>query len=308
MTTLRRLIFPLFAVCLALAVGVALGTGPLRGATADGDDGKRVNAAVADGDSALTASQQYAEAVAAAAAPGQVSGALGQRAVTVVVLPGVADARVTQLQDMIATAGGTLAATVTVADDYVDPAKKTYVDTVAQQSLESATDLKSVAGEETYDRIGALLARAYVGHSGTSTFDEEANKIDSELAGAKLVTVAEPLTLRGTATVVLAPGTHGNSADVDARNTIVGALVKALARQGDGTVLVTPPSGAEPGGLIAASLADPDAEGIRLSTVNVSSGSAAQVAAVLALRNATASRAGNFGIVDGKPTPPPPPV
>ena len=75
----------------------------------------------------------------------------------------------------------------------------------------------------------------------TSTFDEEANKIDSELAGAKLVTVAEPLTLRGTATVVLAPGTHGNSADVDARNTIVGALVKALARQGDGTVLVTPP-------------------------------------------------------------------
>jgi hypothetical protein len=305
-TTLRRLIFPLFAVCLALAVGVALGTGPLRGSTADGDDGTQENATQSGGDSALTASQQYAEAVAAAAAPGQVSGALNQRAVTVVVLPGVADARVTQLQDMIATAGGTLAATVTVADDYVDPAKKTYVDTVAQQSMESATDLESVAGEETYDRIGALLARAYVGHSGTSTFDEGANKIDSELAGAKLVTVAEPLTLRGTATVVLAPGTHGDGADVDARNIIVGALVKALARQGDGTVLVTPPSGAEPGGLIAASLADPDAEGIRLSTVNVSSGSAAHVAAVLALRNATASQAGNFGIVDGKPTPPPP--
>lgn len=305
MTTLRRLIFPLFAVCLALAVGVALGTGPLRGSTADGDDGSRANASAGEGDSAVSDGQQYAEAVAAAAAPGQVSGALDQRAVTVVVLPGVSDARVTQLQNMIATAGATLAATVTVADDYVDPAKKTYVDTVAQQSLESAADLESVAGDETYERIGALLARAYVGHSGTSTFDEEANKIDSELAGAKLVTVAEPLTLRGTATVVLAPGTHGTSADVDARNTIVGGLVKALARQGDGTVLVTPPSGAEPGGLIAASVADPDVEGIKLSTVNVSSGSAAQVAAVLALRNAIAAQAGNFGIVDGLPTPPP---
>lgn len=305
MTTLRRLIFPLFAVCIALAVGVALGTGPLRGSTADGDGGSKDTATGGARGAGVTAGQKYAEAAAAAAAPSQVAGALDQRAVTVVVLPGVSDKRVAQLRDVVASAGGVLAATVTVAGDYVDPAKKTYVDTVAEQSLESAPDLAAAAGDETYDRIAALVARAYVGHSGKSTFDEQANKIDSELEGAKLVRVAEPLTKRGTVTVVLAPGSFGNGADVDARNTIVGSLVKAIARQGDGTVLITPPTGAEPGGLIAASLADPEAQGIRLSTVNVSSGSAAQVAAVLALRNAVAGEAGNFGIVAGKPTPPP---
>ena len=173
-----------------------------------------------------------------------------------------------------------------MADDYVDPAKKTYVDTVAEQSLETAPDLEAAAGEETYERIGALVARAYVGHSDASTFDEEANKIDSELAGAKLVKVAEPLTRRGTVTVVLAPGSSRQQRrhrcpQHDRRRAGEGA-----GPQGDGTVLVTPPTGAEPGGLIAASARRPGAQvNCELSTVNVSSGAAAQVAAVLALRD-----------------------
>ena len=134
-----------------------------------------------------------------------------------------------------------MSATVKVADDYVDPAKKTYVDTVAEQSLESAPDLEAAAGDETYERIGALVARAYVGHSGSSTFDEEANKIDSELAGAKLVKVAEPLTTSAAPRPRPRAGQprqqrRHRCAQHDRRRAGEGA-----GPQGDGTVLVTPP-------------------------------------------------------------------
>ena len=95
---------------------------------------------------------------------------LGQRAVTVVVLP--RRCRRTgrlQLQDAIAAGRRNRGrARSTIAADYMDPAKKTYVDTVADQSLESADDLQSLAGAETYEQIGALVARAYVGHCGRS--------------------------------------------------------------------------------------------------------------------------------------------
>ena len=88
-------------------------------------------------------------------------------------------------------------ATVRISADYVNSAKKTYVDTVATTSLRSATDLESVADAETYAQIGALVARAYVGHPAAATFDDEANKIDSELTGAKLVKVDEAPLARG---------------------------------------------------------------------------------------------------------------
>lgn len=241
MTTLRRLIFPLFATCIALAVGIALGTGPLRGSSASGDGGSSSDAAeLADRVAALKAGQQFNEAAAAKSSSGWLDGTLASKQVTLVVLPGVDAERVEAMQDSIAQAGGQVAASVAIAKDYLDPAKKTYVDTVADQSLQSAEDLESLSEAETYEQIGALVARAYVGHKEDTTFDEQAIQIDSELAGAKLLKVAATPTTRGAVTVVLAPGSQGASATFDARNTIVGELVLALARQGDATVLVTP--------------------------------------------------------------------
>lgn len=307
MTTVRRLIFPLFVTCVALAVGIALGTGPLRGSSAEGDSSAAGDtAALADQVSALEEGQEFAEAASSTAASKWLDGSVATRGVTLVVLPGVSKSRVRAAEAAIAqTGGGTLAATVTIDPDYVDPAKKTYVDTVADQSLQSAADLKALADAETYQQIGALVARAYVGHLDAAAFDEQASQIDSELAGAKLLDVAEAPTVRGSVTVVLAPGGQGESAAFDARNTIVGELVIALAKQGDGTVVVTPPAGAEPGGVIGSLEADPQTKDLKLSTLNVSEGIAAQAAALRALQAAINGKPGTYGIVDGEVVLPP---
>lgn len=306
MTTLRRLIFPLFATCVALAVGIALGSGPLRGSTATGDTGSgSANAELSDELAAMKEGDQFSEAAAAKSAPQWIDDVLNGDKVTLVVLPGVHDDRVTATQDTIAQASGKIAATVRIDPDYVDPAKKTYVDTVAEQSLQSADDLAALTKAETYQQAGALVARAYVGTSESAAFDDEAVQIDSELAGAKLLKVDAAPISRGNVVIVLAPGSEGDSAKFDARNTIVGALVIALTKQADGAVLVTPPSGGEPGGLIGSINADPDAKKIDLSTVNVSTGIAAQGAAVRALQQATWGKPSTFGIVDGKPVFPP---
>lgn len=307
MTTVRRLIFPLFVTCVALAVGIALGTGPLRGSTASGDSGSKADtAALKDQVSALEEGQQFNEAAAAKVSSGWLDGSVATRGVTLVVLPGVSGARVKAAQAAIAeSGGGTLAATVSIDPDYVDPAKKTYVDTVADQSLQSAADLKALTDAETYQQIGALVARAYVGHLDASEFDEQASQIDSELAGAKLLDVAEPPTTRGSVAVVLAPGGQGDGAAFDARNTIVGELVVALTKQGDGAVVVTPPTGAEPGGIIGSLEADPQTKDLKLSTLNVSEGIAAQAATLRALQTAINGKPGTYGIVDGEVVLPP---
>jgi len=304
-TTLRRYVFALFAVCVALAVGIALGTGPLRGSAAQGGE-PAADQDLVDRVQSLEDGQEFAQAVAESSIPGWVDGALPGSAVTVVVLPGVSGDEVEQTREAVASAGGVVVATVDVSSDYLDPAKKTYVQTVAATSMRTAQSLASVSDSDTYEQIGALVARAYVGNKKDASLDDEANKIASELTGAKLVEVAESPTRRGTLTVVLAPGSHGQGAEMDARNTIVGDLVVALADKGNGTVVVTPPSGTESGGVIDALVDDPATGKLRLSTLNVVDGATADAAMVLALRAAALGEAGHYGVLpDGEIALPP---
>jgi len=304
-TTLRRYVFPLFAVCVALAVGIALGTGPLRGSAAEGGE-PGADEELTDQVQSLENGQAFAESVAESSSAGGRDGGRPGSAVTIVVLPGVSDSEVEEAQQAVATAGGVVAATVEVSADYLDPAKKTYVETVASTSMRTAESLSSVADSETYEQIGALVARAYVGNKKDASVDDEANKIASELTGAKLVKVAETPTRRGTLTVVLAPGSHGQGAEMDARNTIVGDLVAAVAAKGNGTVVVTPPSGTDNGGVVDALVADPATQELRLSTLNVVDGATADAAMVLALRAAALGKAGQYGVLpDGEVALPP---
>jgi hypothetical protein len=306
-TAVRRFVFPLFAVCIALAVGIALGSGPLRGTAAEGGEAGADDAALAEEVRSLEDSQAFSEAVAEASAPGWVDGVLQAVPVTVVALPGVPADQVERAKQAVADAGGVVAVSLDVSADYVDPAKKTYVETVAETSMRSAESIaEAAAGGETYEQIAALVARAYVGNEQGATLDDEANKIASELTGAKLVTVAEPPIRRGTLTVVLAPGSHGQGAEMDARNTIVGDLVTALATQGKGVVVVTPSSGTEPGGVVDALESDPATKELKVSTLNVDEGATAGAALVLALRAAVDGKAGQYGVLpDGEVALPP---
>lgn len=298
MTLLRRRIFPLFAVCVALAVGVALGAGPLQGGDAAGSDDASAQAAdLSDQVASLRAGQQFSEAMSAAAAPGWLSNTLMGQAVTVIALPGVDEAVVTAYQATIRRAGGLPVVTARIAADYADSAKKTYVDSVATSSLRGLVDLKSYTGAAAFTKIGALVARGYVGQGDAVAWDDESVKIDSELQGADLVSVAGEPRRRGNLVLVLAAGEHGTDDDTEATHLIETELATQLAAAADGLVVVAPPGAALAGGLLEA-LDSSRWDALPAATVSVQEGVDARIAAIYAVKAAAAGNGGAFG-VDG---------
>jgi Copper transport outer membrane protein, MctB len=186
----------------------------------------------------------------------------------------------------------------------VDPGKKTYVDSVATNSLLGLKDLNSSAALTTYRRIGILLARAYTGSRNKLAVDDEANRIDSQLQGAKLVSLHDPLQRRASAVIVLASGDHGRGNDVYARHPIESQVVDALATDCDGLLLAAPAPASQPGGLID------DVTGSRemtsaIATLNVVNTPAGQTAAVASLVAVIDGQPGTFGMKGDVPVLPP---
>ncbi len=300
MTGLRRSVLVLFALCTAFAAGVALGAGSLQRPQGPGSTAALVagNAALSEKVATLEHGQVFASSVTAAAASDWLKGSLSGQTVTVFVLPGVGEEDVAGVRNAVRQAGGSTTVVAQVSADLVDPGRKTYVDSVSTSSSTGIADLPKTTSDDTYARIGALIARAYVGHSEDLLVDSEATKIASELQGSRLVQTEGTPQRRGALVIVLASGDHGADVDTQAAHLIETQLVTALARAGDGLVAVTPPTGTAPGGLLAALGQRPNASELPVSTLNVSDGAAADIAAVFALRAAAGARPGDFG-VDG---------
>jgi hypothetical protein len=299
MSAIRRHIFPLFGAGTTLALGIALGAGPLQG-DAGGDSGDALTAAnaqlaakVAD----ARASAIFGESLAQATVAGWLSGQLAGQSVTVVVLPGVTDDRVDAVRDALKQAGATVAVTAVLSDELLDAGHKTYVSSVASSSLDGAGKIDGARSPDPYDQLGALLGRAYLAQPDRLPFDDIATRIDSELQGAKLVTVDGEPARRGSLAVVLAGGASGSDVGVRATSLIAATLVERLADASQGTVVAAPPPAASVGGVIA-TIRDDQASTRRLSTLNVTDGTVAQVATVYALAAASRAKGGDFG-VDG---------
>lgn len=306
MTTLRRYIGALVAVCVAFAAGIALGNGPLQGAESSDD---RVSLAAANaklGDELRTMRDVAAfnAALAAASRPAVLDGRLTGTSVGVFVLPGVASATVAALTKAVEVAGGDIAVLARITPSLVDPGKKTYVDSVATSSLRGAADLRAAAQLSTYPRIGAVLARAYTGSSDELAVDDDAARLDAQLRGARLISLAAPLERRASAIVVLTPGDAGSGGAVYAAHQIEIQLVDALAAPTDGLLVAGPRSASSSGGLIsdvqaATSMAQ------AVATLNVIDTPAGTVAAIGALAAAIAGTPGEWGMRDGAPAIPP---
>jgi hypothetical protein len=211
------------------------------------------------------------------------------------VLPGVASTRVDGIRDAVRRAGGTLAVTAYVAEDLLDAGHKTYVSSVASSSLDGAGKIEGSRTSDPYQRLGALMGRAYLADPERLRFDDIATKIDSELQGAKLLKVDGEPAQRGSLVIVLASGAHGTDVGVRASSLIASTLAERLAGASRGAVVAAPPTGSSLGGVIA-TLRDDKAAGARLSTLNVTDGTVAQVATVYALAAAARGKGGDFGV------------
>lgn len=307
MNALRRLLLPVLLALLAFAIGIALGGGPLQ--TDEGGDNSaalaRDNNALQNEVASIREGSRFDEGISQALAPGLLAGRLKDRGITMLVLPGVDDETATATRQALVQAGAQVPILARLDEDLLDPAKKTYVDSVATSSLDGAPDLAELTDAGTYERVGALIARAYTGQGASANVDDEASKIDSELQGAKLVSLAEEPIRRGTFVAVLAPGDHGAGSLTTAQMVITHELITAVVAGSDAVVVGTTPTASLPGGLIDVLADDEELASQRLSTVNVIDSVAGRTALVFALDAAASGAPGHFGIDGGEAVLPP---
>ena len=173
MITFRYHVVSLVAVLLALAVGIALGGGPLPRSAR----GRRRQPTAARASRTAALSDRLDAAAVAFAGPAghgagarAVRGLLDGRAVAIVVLPGRRRATVV---DGARTAGAAPPAARSPGSTpsrrrcSLDPTSKSLVDTARQPARRGRTRTSTMPDDATtYDRIGPLLGRAIGDHRG----------------------------------------------------------------------------------------------------------------------------------------------
>ena len=285
MITLRHHVLTIVAVFLALAVGIVLGGGPLS------DVGPSVAAASKDKDAAPAEAQagaDYNSAFLSAVGPAMVGGRLADRSVALVTVPGADEQLVTALTDAVASAGGTVTARYSLADDLVDPGQKSLVDTLGSQLLTQQGDAIA-ADASTYDRIGQLLGLAL---ATTEAEGQDVNgtsrAILDAVTGAGLMEKPGEVDRRAPLVLLVL----GTDADDEGADAVLAGLAEGLAAQAAGVVVAgTLADGGT--GQLGRLRATPTATGV--ATLDGVDTLAGRAAAVMVLARSLTTPGGSFG-------------
>jgi hypothetical protein len=287
MITFRHHLISLVAVFLALAVGIALGGGPLSevGRPSDG-------AAASPLDDATRRTADYGNAFAASAAPRLYASGLTGHPVAVLAMPGAQDQTISALTSQISGAGAGVAGIFNAQPALTDPSQKSLIDDFGAQLVTQLADPRLDPAASTYVRIGQLIALAIATEGDKSAkADEVALSIRESLAGASLLTTAENARLSPLILVVLPPGGEGNPDDAPTRAVLSG-IVTGLADHSVGVVIVGDTDSAESGELAAVrSVKIPG----RIITVDGVETTLGQVTTVLGLIRILTEGGGAFG-------------
>ncbi len=291
-----RPLITLTAAAGALAVGIALGGGPLSeldpaSVVATGDPGAADGAVDGTAERNLLAAQtEYLDAFATAAAPTLYAGGLDGRQVALVVLPGADAGTVADLTEQVGTAGGTVAGRYDVGPALVDANEKSLVDALGLQLDEQLPERVVRRAAPTYVRLGQLLGAAVATTGDGATPPEgPAVTVRQSLLGAGLVDLPDGEPQLAPWVLVVLPG-DGAAAALD--EAILTGLLDGLAERAAGVVVAAGvASGA--GGDLAAVREDP--VGAEVTTVDGIESEAGRVATVLALVRRTEGRVGAFG-------------
>ncbi|HEU5046054.1 MAG TPA: copper transporter [Nocardioidaceae bacterium] len=303
MISFRYHIVSIVSVFLALAVGVALGGGPLKGEV----DHTLVNQVKADRQAkadlkaqiaAMRNTNQFEDSFAGTVAPGLLAGTLKGRVVTLMVLPGASQDAVSSLSELIGQAGGTVGGTMRIGQKLLDVANKQLVDELGSQLLSGASDVNAPQGASGYQRMGALIARA-VGttEDGGAAVDDTANSILAGLSTAGLMTSEGDLNRRGSLVLMVAGPSTGTSEERQGANTIVSTLAEEIDADTDGVVITAPVDTARSDGLIATVRADV-VTARDVSTVDVLDRTAGRVVTVMALADQARGKTGAYGAMN----------
>lgn len=277
MISYRHHIVSLVAVFLALAVGVALGGGPLSEL---GRDDTPASATTRQ-DRAETATASFAEDFAAAGAARLYDGGLRDHAVSVVTMPGASGEAVSALGAQIEAAGGQVTGTYDVLPTLTDPAEKSLVDTLGSQLMTQLGSGAVSADASTYVRLGELLGLAVAAGDLPS---EDATSVRQSLAGAELLSSPDGAARAPLVLVVLGETTNP---------AILSGLVSGLAAKATGVVVAGDAASAKGRGDLAQLRSAP--AGDEVATVDGTDSTVGQVTAVLALIRSISVQGGSFG-------------
>jgi hypothetical protein len=273
----RHHIVSLVAVFLALAIGVALGGGPLSDL---GRDDKPASATTREQRTAARTAS-YGDDFAAASAAKLYAAGLRDHPVSVLTMPGAAGDVVSALGAQVEAAGGTVASTYDVQPTLVDGSKKSLVDALGSQLMTQLGSGAVTADAPTYERLGQLLGLAVADGDLPSS---DADSIRQSLAGAELMTSPDTA---GRAPIVLV--VLGDEIDP----AILSGLVLGLAAKATGVVVAGDAASATPAGDLSALRAEPAAD--EVATVDGADTPLGQVTAVLALIRSLSVHGGSFG-------------
>jgi hypothetical protein len=299
----RYHIVSIVSVFLALAIGVALGGGPLKGEVdntlvSQVQTDRQTKLALQSQITALRSSNTFTDDFATTVAPGLIGGTLRGRVVTLVVLPTAQQSDVAALNDLIGVAGGTVGGTVRVGDRLVDAGDKQLVDELGSQLEGRAPDVDIPPDASPYERIGALIARAIgTDTAAGATVDGPATSILGGLSTTSLMSAEGKLNRRGGLLLFVTGAGQGTAEEKQGASTIVSTLVEAADQNTDGVVLAGPVAAARTGGQVKA-VRDDVTIARDVSTVDSLGRSAGQVVTVMALAGQAAGRTGHYGAVD----------
>lgn len=290
MITLRNHVASLVAVFLALAVGIALGGGPLSStATSDDESTSSTSKSPAASDDSAA---EYAEAFATASAARLYDDGLAGHAVALLAMPGAEAAQIKAINAQIVAAGGAITGTYTAGEALLDPDQKTEVDQVGAELTTQLGDPRVDPTSPTYDRMGEVMALAMATDQASSVrADAAAVTIREGLDDADFLTSPADVRNAPLILVVLPPGSDDEGAGV-ATQAILSGLVNGMASNASGVVVTGDKESADSGELGAlreSVLAGP------ISTVDGLETVIGQVTTVLALMNVLTGTGGSYG-------------
>ncbi|HEX6151143.1 copper transporter [Nocardioides sp.] len=272
MTLVRRHLVGALVVVLALAVGIALGAGPLQR-----DD--IVPTSASPTDTGEEPAGPTADDLAAAAGPSLLGARLEGRSIAVLAGPGVTSETLDSVTAGIESGAGSVSGTWRLTESLTEPSEKALVETLGDQLVEQLESQPAEPDAPGYERIGQLIGTALATRRSDATAaSQDALTVRQSLAAAGLVQGGDRDARRSPLVLVVL------GEDLD--DYVVGGILDGLATRSAGVVVAAP--------VREGDLTVVDGRGA-VTTVDGIEGEAGQVAAVLALARVEETPAGSYG-------------
>jgi hypothetical protein len=287
------------SIFLALAVGIVLGAGPLQediGNTLTSEvtrlreDRAALRAELDEAQKAGQAKDAFTEA----SNKTLLRERLTDTAVSVVVLPDADANLVKAVTGTLGQAGATVASTVTLRDEWLDPEKETFRTTLGEQLAPSV----GVPIEQTEGQlVDEVLARSLLAKAGGAPQGADA-ALEGLRTGDLIRYTPDDTSPATTAVVVGGPVTGGTAEERTARAEALTRLTGALDAAGAGAVLVSSsPNPSDDPQVSVVTTARQDSDLAKeLSTVDHAESPMGQASVVFGLLEQAAGNAGQYGL------------